>query len=88
MERRRFGPTRREVSVVGQGTWFIERAGRAAAVAALRRGIDLGMTHIDTAEMYGDGAAEEVVGEALAGRRGEVFLVSKVLPQNASGSHL
>jgi len=86
MERRRFGPTRREVSVVGQGTWFIERAGRAAAVAALRRGIDLGMTHIDTAEMYGDGAAEEVVGEALAGRRGEVFLVSKVLPQNASGS--
>jgi diketogulonate reductase-like aldo/keto reductase len=86
MERRRFGPTRREVAVIGQGTWFIERAGRSAAVAALRRGIDLGMTHIDTAEMYGDGAAEELVGEAIAGRRDEVFLVSKVLPHNASGS--
>jgi diketogulonate reductase-like aldo/keto reductase len=53
-------------------------------VAALRRGLDLGMNHIDTAEMYGDGAAEAVVGEAIAGRRDEVFLVSKVLPHNAS----
>ena len=61
------------------------RAGESeAAIAALRRGLDLGMTHIDTAEMYGSGAAEDLVGEAIAGRRDEVFLVSKVLPQNAS----
>jgi diketogulonate reductase-like aldo/keto reductase len=84
MERRRFGPTGREVAVIGQGTWHIENAKRASAIAALRRGLDLGMTHIDTAELYGSGAAEEVVAEAIAGRRDEVFLVSKVLPQNAS----
>ena len=84
MERRRFGPTRHEVAIAGQGTWYIESAQRASAIAALRRGIDLGMTHIDTAEMYGSGAAEQIVGEAIAGRRDEVFLVSKVLPQNAS----
>jgi len=57
---------------------------RAASIAALRRGLDLGMTHIDTAEMYGGGKVEELVGEAIAGRRHEVFLVSKVLPENAS----
>ena len=84
METRRFGSVRRDVPVLGQGTWDIERAARASAVAALRRGLDLGMTHIDTAEMYGSGTAEEWVGEAIAGRRDEVFLVSKVLPQNAS----
>jgi diketogulonate reductase-like aldo/keto reductase len=84
VERRPFGPTRREVAVIGQGTWYGEGDDRAAAVAALCRGLDLGMTHIDTAEMYGSGAAEEIVGEAIAGRRDEVFLVSKVLPQNAS----
>jgi diketogulonate reductase-like aldo/keto reductase len=84
MERRGFGGTGRQVAVVGQGTWYIERAARAEAVAALRRGLDLGMTHVDTAEMYGSGAAERVVGEAIAGRREEVFLVSKVLPHNAS----
>ena len=72
----------RQVSVIGQGTWYIDRGDRRTAVAALRRGIDLGMTHIDTAEMYGD--AELVVAEAIAGRRDEVFLVSKVLPSNAS----
>ena len=82
MERRRFGPTEREVAVIGQGTWKIDEGERASAVAALRRGLDLGMTHIDTAEMYGD--AEEMVAEAIAGRRDEVFLVSKVLPENAS----
>jgi diketogulonate reductase-like aldo/keto reductase len=82
MERRRFGAGRGEVSVIGQGTWNIDNGDRAAAVAALRRGLDLGMNHIDTAEMYG--AAEEVVAEAVAGRRDEVFLVSKVLPKNAS----
>ena len=82
MERRRFGSTKREIAVIGQGTWYIENG--AAEIAALRRGLDLGMTHIDTAEMYGSGAAEEVVAEAIAGRRDEIFLVSKVLPQNAS----
>jgi diketogulonate reductase-like aldo/keto reductase len=84
MERRRFGPDDRDVSVIGQGTWYIDSGDRASAVAALRRGLDLGMNHIDTAEMYGD--AETVVAEAIAGRRDEVFLVSKVLPQNASRS--
>ncbi len=82
MERRPFGPTECDVSVIGQGTWYIDEGDRASAVAALRRGLDLGMNHIDTAEMYGD--AEKVVAEAIAGRRDEVFLVSKVLPSNAS----
>jgi diketogulonate reductase-like aldo/keto reductase len=82
--KRRFGPLRREVSIIGQGSWYIEERDPASAIAALRRGIDLGMNHIDTAEMYGAGASEELVGDAIAGRRDEVFLVSKVLPQNAS----
>jgi len=69
-------------SVIGQGTWYLDHGDRKLAVAALRRGIDLGMTHIDTAEMYGD--AELVIAEAIAGRRDETFLVSKVLPGNAS----
>src|SRR6202158_3660255 len=86
MKHHLFGPTTRQVSVIGQGTWYIESGDRARAIAALRRGLDLGMTHIDTAEMYGSGAAEEVVAEAIAGRRDEVFLVSKVLPQHASRS--
>ncbi len=86
MERRQFGPTKRSVSVIGQGTWYDERADRAAAIAALRRGLDLGMSHIDTAEMYGSGTVEELVAEAIVGRRDEVFLVSKVLPENASRS--
>lgn len=81
-ERRPFGSVPRGVAVIGQGTWYIDEAHRPTAVGALRRGLDLGMTHIDTAEMYGD--AEKVVGEATAGRRDEVFLVSKVLPSNAS----
>jgi len=80
--RRPFGAADAEVSVIGQGTWHIDHGDRRAAVAALRRGLDLGMSHIDTAEMYGD--AEPVVAEAIAGRRDEVFLVSKVLPSNAS----
>jgi diketogulonate reductase-like aldo/keto reductase len=83
MRHRRFGATGREVAVIGQGTWRIDDESDAgAAAAALRRGLDAGMTHIDTAEMYGE--AEPIVGEAIAGRRDEVFLVSKVLPQNAS----
>lgn len=86
MERRRFGSTNREVAVIGQGTWCLDNADRVSAIAALRRGIDLGLTHIDTAEMYGSGAAEKLVAEAIVGRRDEVFLVSKVLPQNASRS--
>jgi diketogulonate reductase-like aldo/keto reductase len=75
-----------KMPVLGQGTWgFGERGkGRAEAVAALRAGIDLGMTLIDTAEMYGEGGAEEIVGEAIAGRRDDIFLVSKVYPHNAS----
>ena len=81
-----FGWTGVEVPVIGQGTWMIEgsRDAERRAVGALRAGLDLGMTHIDTAEMYGNGRAEELVGEAIAGRRHEVFLVSKVLPTNAS----
>ena len=84
MQRQRFGASGRDVSVIGQGTWYIEQADRAVAIAALRRGLDLGLHHIDTAEMYGSGAAETIVGEAIHGRRDEVFLVSKVLPTNAS----
>lgn len=83
MRHRVFGPTGKQVPVIGQGTWNMEKD-RRAAIEALRRGIDLGMTHVDTAEMYGDGKVEELVGEAIADRRGEVFLVSKVLPSNAS----
>jgi diketogulonate reductase-like aldo/keto reductase len=82
MKFRQFGSGGAQVSVVGQGTWYIDRGDRQNAISALRRGIDLGMSHIDTAEMYGD--AELVVAEAIAGRRDETFLVSKVLPSNAS----
>jgi diketogulonate reductase-like aldo/keto reductase len=82
MKSRPFGSSKHDVSVIGQGTWYIDRGDRKSAVAALRRGVDLGMTHIDTAEMYGD--AELVIAEAIAGRRDEIFLVSKVLPSNAS----
>jgi diketogulonate reductase-like aldo/keto reductase len=84
MEQRRFGPANREVAVIGQGTWYLESGDRASAIAAVRQGLDLGMTHIDTAEYYGE--AEDVVGEAISGRRDEVFLVSKVIPGNASRS--
>ncbi|HEV2097976.1 MAG TPA: aldo/keto reductase [Stellaceae bacterium] len=86
MQRRMFGPTGREVAVIGMGTWYFEQADRRTAVASLQRGLDLGMDHIDTAEMYGSAFAEQIIGEAIAGRRDEVFLVSKVLPHNASGS--
>jgi diketogulonate reductase-like aldo/keto reductase len=82
MRKHPFGSGGPQVSVIGQGTWYIDSGDRATAVAALRRGIDLGMSHIDTAEMYGD--AELVVAEAIAGCRDDIFLVSKVLPSNAS----
>src|SRR6266699_433799 len=82
MRSEKFGSGQPDVSVIGQGSWYIDRGDRKRAVAALRRGIDLGMTHIDTAEMYGD--AELVIAEAIAGRSDELFLVSKVLPSNTS----
>jgi diketogulonate reductase-like aldo/keto reductase len=79
-------PSGEQVPVLGQGTWNMgeDRRRHADEVAALKLGIDLGMTLIDTAEMYASGGAEEVTREAIAGRRDEVFLVSKVLPSNAS----
>ncbi len=78
------------VPALGQGTWKMaeRRDRRAAEVAALRTGIDLGLTLIDTAEMYADGAAETLVGEAVAGIRDQVFIVSKAYPQNASRDRL
>ena len=82
--KRNFGGTGRKVACVGQGTWKIEASAAAGAAAALRRGLDLGLTHIDTAEMYGSGTSEKIIGQAIEGRRDEVFLVSKVLPGNAS----
>ena len=80
----------REMPQLGQGTWHMGERGadRAAEAAALRLGIDLGMTLIDTAEMYGDGGAEEVVGRAIAGQRERVFLVSKAYPHNADRKKL
>ena len=78
MHTKPFGQTGASVSVIGQGTWYLDHGDRKRAIAALQRGLDLGMTHIDTAEMYGD--AELVIADAIAGRRDEVFLVSKVLP--------
>lgn len=80
-------PDGKTVPAIGQGTWFMGESAqrRRAEVSALQAGIDLGMTLIDTAEMYADGGAEEVVGEALCGRRDQVYLVSKVYPHNAGG---
>jgi diketogulonate reductase-like aldo/keto reductase len=79
-------PSGEAVPVLGQGTWHMgdDARKRKEEIAALRLGIDLGLTLIDTAEMYGNGAAEELVGEAVTGRRDDVFLVSKVLPKNAT----
>src|ERR1700744_3851793 len=79
-------PSGESVPVLGQGTWGLGEndAKRHAEIAALRLGLDLGMTLIDTAEMYGEGASEELIGEAIEGRRAEVFLVSKVYPRHAT----
>jgi diketogulonate reductase-like aldo/keto reductase len=82
MRLQHFGADGPAVAVIGQGTWKMDADQRTGAIVALRRGLDLGMTHIDTAEMYGE--AEPLVAEAIAGRRDEVFLVSKVLPSNAA----
>jgi diketogulonate reductase-like aldo/keto reductase len=84
MQLRGFGPTGRQVAAVGQGTWQMEEDDRAACVRALRAGLDAGATHVDTAELYGWGQVEELVGEAIEGRRDEVFLVSKVHPRHAA----
>jgi len=83
-------PDGKEVPALGQGTWRMGERGanRRAEAAALRLGLDLGLTLLDTAEMYAEGGAEEVVAEAIAGRRDEVFLVSKVYPHNAGGRKL
>src|SRR6201988_1719074 len=82
MRQQPFGKGGPQVSLIGQGTWNLDRGARKRAIAALQRGIDLGMTHIDTAEMYGD--AELVIADAISGKRDNLFLVSKVLPSNAS----
>ena len=86
IETREFGRTGVQVPVLGQGTWNVghDPLCEAREVKALQAGFDLGLTHIDTAEMYGDGRAEKVVARAIAGRRDKVFLVTKVLPSNAS----
>ncbi len=79
-------PTGERVPALGQGTWYMgeNKAGRAEEIATLRLGLDLGIALIDTAEMYGEGKAEELIGDAIAGRRDEAFLVSKVYPHNAT----
>jgi aldehyde reductase len=79
-------PCGEKVPALGQGTWNIgdDASARKEEIATIRRGIDLGLTLIDTAEMYGDGRSESLVGEAIAGRRDGVFVVSKVYPHNAS----
>jgi diketogulonate reductase-like aldo/keto reductase len=83
-------PDGTEVPALGQGTWHMGERGadRRAEAAALRLGLDLGLAVIDTAEMYAEGGAEEVVAEAVAGRRDEAFIVSKVYPHNAGGRRL
>ena len=88
--KRKFGWTNVDVSIIGQGTWMIENGSDSSnnnhlAIKALQLGLDLGMTHIDTAEMYGNGKAEELIGQAIEGQiREDIFLASKVLPSNAS----
>lgn len=84
MTTRPFGSTGAMVPVLGQGTWQMESDDHRRAVAALRAGLDLGMTHIDTAELYGSGRVEQLVAEVIAGRRDEIYLVSKVMPNNAT----
>jgi diketogulonate reductase-like aldo/keto reductase len=83
MRRRSFGHVG-EVPVIGLGTWKMEQDDRRSAIAALREGLDRGLVHVDTAEIYGRGAVESLVGEAIEGRRDEVFLVSKVSPDHAT----
>jgi len=79
-------PSGEHVPAFGLGTWMMaqNKAARGEEIATLQLGLDLGVTLIDTAEMYGEGRAEELIGEAITGRRDQVFLVSKVYPHNAS----
>lgn len=84
MKLRTFGPTGRRVPIIGLGTWQLEADDPREALRALEAGIEAGMTHIDTAELYGDGAVEQFLGRAIAGKRDRLFLVSKVMPTNAS----
>jgi diketogulonate reductase-like aldo/keto reductase len=84
MRGRQFGPTGASVPVIGIGTWNMEGDDREGAIAAIRRAIEIGMVHVDTAELYGSGKVESLVGEAIKGVRDRIYLVSKVLPRNAS----
>ncbi len=84
MRTRPFGASGVSLPVLGQGTWRMEEDEPRQALAALRRGLDLGMTHVDTAELYGGGKVEEMLAPLVALRRDEIFLASKVLPENAS----
>ncbi|MGE0868612.1 MAG: aldo/keto reductase [Kofleriaceae bacterium] len=84
MKTRAFGPLATQVPVLGLGTWHMEGDDRVSAIDAIHHAIELGMTHIDTAELYGSGKVESLVGTAIAGRRERVFLVSKVLPNHAT----
>ena len=84
MQQRSFGLTGVQVPVIGLGTWNMEQDDPVAATMAIHRALDRGMTHLDTAEMYGDGRVEELVGKALRGKRDRAFVASKVLPQHAS----
>jgi len=84
LETRPFGTIGRRIPIVGLGTWQIEAGDRDESIRAIRRAIDLGITHIDTAEIYGKGDVEDLVGEAIAGYRSEVFLASKIHPDHAT----
>lgn len=84
MQKRVWAAAGREVPRIGQGTWHLESDAENDAIAALQRGLDLGLTHVDTAELYGSGRVETLVGKAIVGRREQVYLVSKVMPSNAS----
>jgi diketogulonate reductase-like aldo/keto reductase len=84
MRGRQFGPTGASVPVIGIGTWNMEGDDRKGAITAIRRAVEIGMVHVDTAELYGSGKVESLVGEAIKGVRDKIFLVSKVLPRNAS----
>jgi diketogulonate reductase-like aldo/keto reductase len=84
LPRQVFGPTNVQVPKVGLGTWYLEQSSDKLAILAVQAALELGLTHVDTAELYGDGKAESLVGQALEGRRDGVFLVSKIIPSNAS----
>ena len=86
MQTRGFGWTKVQVPIIGQGTWKMEGYPPVEALGALQAGLDAGMTHVDTAELYGGGRVESLVGRAIAGRREKICLVSKVMPNHASRS--